>query len=51
MEKKERKELLRRIEKEISELKELGEVVFGIVEKLEAQAKRLRYQQTLPIEE
>jgi len=51
VEKKERQELLRRIEKEISELKELGEVVSGIIEKLESQAKYLRYQQTLTTEE
>ncbi len=51
MEKKERQELLKRIEKEISELKELGDMVSGIIEKLESQAKRLRYQQTLTAEE
>lgn len=50
MEKRDRKELLERIEKELSELKELDGVVQKIIGDLESQAKRLRYQQTLPTE-
>ena len=50
MAKKDRKELLERIEKELSELRELDKVVQKIIENLESQAKRLRYQQTLSTE-
>lgn len=49
--KKERKELLEMIEKDLSALKELYEAIQMIIEKLESQAKRLRYQQTLPTED
>lgn len=51
MEKKDRKELLERIEKELSELKELDGVIQKIIRDLEAQAKHLRYQQTLSTED
>lgn len=51
MEKKERKELLELLEKGISELEELDKVVQRIIEKLESQLQRLRFQQTLPTED
>ncbi len=51
MEKKDRKGLLELLETEISDLKEIGDVIQEIVGRLESQAKRLRYQQTLPTEE
>ena len=51
MEKTDRKRLLEKLDKEISDLKEIDEAIQKIIGDLEAQAKRLRYQQTLPTEE
>ena len=50
MERKEKEDLLARLNKAISDLKEIGETINSTVEKLESSVKRLRYQQTLPIE-
>ena len=47
LEKKDRKRLLEKLDKEISDLKEIDEAIQKIIGDLEAQAKRLRYQQTL----
>jgi len=50
LERKEKESLLTRLDKEISDLKKIGETINSVVEKLESSVKRLRYQQTLTTE-
>jgi len=51
VERKEKEELLARMDKSISDLKKIRETIDRSIESLGSSVKRLRYQQTLPIEE